>query len=186
VKNQEKNYMAIYFIRHGQSEFNAVFNGNIDPMIFDPRLTKFGFEQAESARVNILKLGINRVITSPFTRAIQTAKIIFDGISPIEVQHGHHELLLHSSDIGRHPSDLKENFPDLAFDHIPHSWWYKNSTYGLKIEKEPLELFKKRISRFVIALDKIKDENIAIVGHGNAFKEIIDFGLDNCQIHHFR
>jgi broad specificity phosphatase PhoE len=186
VKNQEKNYMAIYFIRHGQSEFNAVFNGNIDPMIFDPRLTKLGFEQAESARVNILKLGINRVITSPFTRAIQTAKIIFDGISPIEVQHGHHELLLHSSDIGRHPSDLKENFPDLAFDHIPHSWWYKNSTYGLKIEKEPLELFKKRISRFVIALDKIKDENIAIVGHGNAFKEIIDFGLDNCQIHHFR
>jgi broad specificity phosphatase PhoE len=178
--------MAIYFIRHGQSEFNAVFNGNIDPMIFDPRLTKLGFEQAESARVNILKLGINRVITSPFTRAIQTAKIIFDGISPIEVQHGHHELLLHSSDIGRHPSDLKENFPDLAFDHIPHSWWYKNSTYGLKIEKEPLELFKKRISRFVIALDKIKDENIAIVGHGNAFKEIIDFGLDNCQIHHFR
>jgi broad specificity phosphatase PhoE len=186
VKNQEKNYMAIYFIRHGQSEFNAVFNGNIDPMIFDPRLTKLGFEQAESARVNILKLGINRVITSPFTRAIQTAKIIFDGISPIEVQHGHHELLLHSSDIGRHPSDLKENFPDLAFDHIPHSWWYKNSTYGLKIEKEPLELFKKRISRFVIALDKIKDENIAIVGHGNAFKEIIDFELDNCQIHHFR
>jgi broad specificity phosphatase PhoE len=178
--------MAIYFIRHGQSEFNAVFNGNIDPMIFDPRLTKLGFEQAESARVNILKLGINRVITSPFTRAIQTAKIIFDGISPIEVQHGHHELLLHSSDIGRHPSDLKENFPDLAFDHIPHSWWYKNSTYGLKIEKEPLELFKKRISKFVTALDKIKDENIAIVGHGNAFKEIIDFGLDNCQIHHFR
>ena len=178
--------MAIYFIRHGQSEFNAAFNGNTDPMIFDPPLTKLGFEQAESAKVNILKLGINRVITSPFTRAIQTAKIIFDGICPIEVQHGHHELLLHSSDIGQHPIDLKKDFPELAFEHIPHSWWYKNSTHGLVIEKEPFELFKKRISRFVIALDKIKDGNIAIVGHGNAFKEIIDLRLDNCQIYHFR
>ena len=27
--------MAIYFIRHGQSEFNAAFSGDIDPMIFD-------------------------------------------------------------------------------------------------------------------------------------------------------
>ena len=178
--------MAIYFIRHGQSEFNAAFNGKIDPMIFDPALTKLGLEQAESARVNILKLGIDRVITSPFTRAIQTAKIMFDGISPIEVQLGHHELLLHSSDIGRHPSDLKESFPDLTFEHIPYSWWYKNSTNGLTIEKEPLELFKERISRFVLALDQIKNENVAIVGHGNAFREILDLKLDNCQIHHFR
>ena len=49
--------MAIYFIRHGQSEFNAAFDGKIDPMIFDPALTKLGLEQAESARVNILELG---------------------------------------------------------------------------------------------------------------------------------
>ena len=178
--------MAIYFIRHGQSEFNAAFNGKIDPMIFDPALTKLGLEQAESARVNILALGIDRVITSPFKRAIQTAKIMFDGISPIEIQIGHHELLLHSSDIGQHPSELKDSFPDLDFDHIPHSWWYKNSTPGLKIEKEPLGLFKERMSTFVIALDQIKDENVAIVGHGNAFKEILDLKLDNCQIHRFR
>ena len=178
--------MNIYFIRHGQSEFNAAFNGEIDPMIFDPALTKLGLEQAESARANILELGIDRVITSPFTRAIQTAKIMFDGISPIEIQLGHHELLLHSSDIGRHPSDLKERFPDLTFDHIPHSWWYKNNIYGSTIEKEPLELFKTRMSKFVIALDQIKDENIAIVGHGNAFKEILNLKLDNCQIHRFR
>ena len=178
--------MAIYFIRHGQSEFNAACSGDIDPMIFDAPLTKIGLEQAKSARVNILNLGINRVITSPFTRAIQTAKIIFSGISPIEVQHGHHELLLHSCDIGQHPSDLKENFPDLSFEHIPHSWWYKNNISGLKIEEEPLEFFKNRISKFVIALDEIKDKNLAIVGHGNAFKEIIGFGLDNCQIHHFK
>jgi len=42
------------------------------------------------------------------------------------------------------------------------------------------------MSTFVIALDQIKDENVAIVGHGNAFKEILDLKLDNCQIHRFR
>ena len=52
--------MAIYFIRHGQSEFNAAFNGKIDPMIFDPALTKLGLEQAESARVNIPKTTLNK------------------------------------------------------------------------------------------------------------------------------
>ncbi len=178
--------MAIYFIRHGQSEFNATFEGVIDPMIFDAPLTKLGLVQAKRARDDVLRLGITRVITSPLTRAIQTAETIFDGISPIEVQHGHHELLLHSCDIGRHPIELKVDFPNLSFDHLPRSWWHENSDAALGIVKEPVELFQKRISKFVADLNKIDDETIAIVGHGNAFKEIIGFELNNCQIHQFR
>jgi broad specificity phosphatase PhoE len=178
--------MAIYFIRHGQSEFNASFQGSTDPMIFDAPLTKLGFEQATKARDDVSILGITRVITSPFTRAIQTAQTIFDGISPIEVQHGHHELLLHSCDIGRHPDELKAHFPTLLFDHLPQSWWHENSIEGQEIVKEPIELFRKRISKFVAGLNKIDNENIAIVGHGNAFREIIGVELTNCQIHQFR
>ena len=86
-------FLAIYFIRHGQSEFNATFTGTTDPMIFDAPLTKLGLAQALKARDNVSKLGITRVVTSPFTRAIQTAQTIFDGVAPIEVQNGHHELL---------------------------------------------------------------------------------------------
>ena len=178
--------MAIYFIRHGQSEFNATFEGVIDPMIFDAPLTKLGLTQAKEARGSASRLGITRVITSPFTRAIQTTQTIFDGISPIEVQHGHHELLLHSCDIGRHPNELEVDFPNLSFDHLPHSWWHKNGTSDLKIVKEPIELFQKRISEFVAGLNNVNEETIAIVGHGNAFKEIIGFELNNCQIHQFR
>jgi len=178
--------MAIYFIRHGQSEFNATFKGTIDPMIFDAPLTTLGLEQAARARDSASRLGVTRVITSPFTRAIQTAQTIFGGISPIEVQHGHHELLLHSCDIGRHPHELKVEFPSLVFDHLPRSWWHENSNSALAISKEPIELFQKRISKFVASLSKIDNETIAIVGHGNAFKEIIGFELTNCQIHQFR
>jgi len=178
--------MAIYFIRHGQSEFNAAFKGTIDPMIFDAPLTKLGLAQATRARDSASRLGITRVITSPFTRAIQTAQTIFDGISPIEVRHGHHELRLHSCDIGRHPHELKVDFPDLVFDHLPRSWWHENSNTALEIVKEPIDLFQKRISKFVANLNEIDNETIAIVGHGNAFKEIIGFELTNCQIHQFR
>ncbi|MEH6836698.1 MULTISPECIES: histidine phosphatase family protein [Falsihalocynthiibacter] len=183
---EQQYFMAIYFIRHGQSEFNATFKGIDDPMIFDAPLTKFGLAQAKTARDKASRLGITRVITSPFTRAIQTAQTIFGGISPIEVQHGHHELLLHSCDIGRHPHELKVDFPNLSFDHLPRSWWYENNNSVLDIVKEPIESFQKRISRFVADLNKIDNETIAIVGHGNAFKEIIGFALNNCQIHQFR
>ena len=99
--------MPVYFIRHGQSEFNAAFEAEFDPMIFDAPLTELGFEQAADARNRVSKLGITRVITSPLTCAIQTAKTIFDGVAPIEVNHGHHELLKFSGDVGRPPEALK-------------------------------------------------------------------------------
>lgn len=94
--------MTIYLIRHGQSEFNAAHNdGEPDPMIFDAPLTSKGRLQAEQARVAAADLGIVTVITSPLTRAIQTAQTIFGGIAPIKVVAEHRELLSHSCDMGR-------------------------------------------------------------------------------------
>ena len=177
--------MAIYFIRHGQSEFNAAFQGEVDPLIFDAPLTKLGFTQAAEARQNIAELNITRVITSPLTRAIQTARTIFDGISPIEVRHGHHELLKYSGDVGRSPTELAVDFPDLSFVGLPHRWWHAHDT-DVAVPCEPMELFQARIEGFVEGLSEIGDEKIAIVGHGNAFQEVIGFMLNNCQIHQYR
>jgi len=51
-KEVQQNTMPIYFIRHGQSEFNAAYTrGEPDPMIFDPRLTAQGRQQAEGSPV---------------------------------------------------------------------------------------------------------------------------------------
>jgi len=178
--------MPIYFIRHGQSEFNATFEGTIDPMIFDARLTPLGLAQAVEARDKALELKIARVITSPLTRAIQTAKTIFDGIAPIEVRHGHHELLKYSGDVGRHPEELQADFPDLFFDHLPHRWWHADDVADLEVPKEPVPIFQKRVAEFVTSLNEVDDEPVAIVGHGNAFQEIIGFMLNNCQMHQYR
>ncbi|AXI47803.1 histidine phosphatase family protein [Sulfitobacter sp. SK012] len=178
--------MAIYFIRHGQSEFNAAFQGDIDPLIFDAPLTQLGFEQASEARKTIAELEIKRVIASPLTRALQTANTIFDGIAPIEVRHGHHELLKYSGDVGRHPDALSVDFPDLSFGHLPPRWWYPHEGSEDLVPKEPEQVFQNRIANFVETLATIESENVAIVGHGNAFQEVIGFMLQNCQIHQYR
>lgn len=68
--------MTIYLIRHGQSEFNAVYTGSGDAMIIDAPLTELGQQQAKDARSKVAKLGISHVICSPLTRAIQTAASI--------------------------------------------------------------------------------------------------------------
>lgn len=177
--------MPIYFVRHGQSEFNAVFKkGDNDPMIFDAPLTELGRQQALKARENIQGLGIRHVITSPFTRAIQTALLIFQDEVPIEVMDGHHELLLHSCDVGRSPNVLSKDFPGLEFSHLSETWWHHEK--GRDISPEPEETFKERISRFVHRLDNIVDRPLAVIGHGNAFKEIIGRKLENCEIHRYR
>ncbi|MEP3276298.1 MAG: histidine phosphatase family protein [Stappiaceae bacterium] len=178
--------MAIYFIRHGQSLFNAAYDGEQDPMIFDPPLTKLGEEQAARARRQIEDLGIKRVISSPLRRAIQTAQIMFDGIVPIDVRHGHHELLLHSGDVGSDVSALKAAFPELEFDHLPRRWWHHETGALDEITPEPLPVFQERMSSFVENLAEITDRPVAIVGHGNAFREITGLQFENCQIHRYK
>ena len=177
--------MSIYFVRHGQSEFNAAFTGNGDPLIFDATLTEFGKLQAKAAREKVAKLGISKVITSPLTRAVQTSLHMFDGIAPIEVATGHHELLSHSCDVGRGPKALKKEFPDLSFDHLDDRWWHHVTGDITEIAIEPEHIFANRIADFVQSLETVATKPLAIVGHGNAFKQIIGRMMENCEIHRF-
>ena len=69
-------------IRHGQSKFNEVFSvTRQDPGIPDPELTEEGFRQVrEAARLLAGRPArgeteIKRLISSPYTRALQTATI---------------------------------------------------------------------------------------------------------------
>lgn len=176
--------MAIYFIRHGQSQFNAVFTpGDDDPMIFDAPLTDLGRRQAIEAREKVRELGIRSVITSPLTRALQTAQLMFEGMVPIKVMDGHRELLLHSCDVGRSPAQLSREFPELKFDHLKDTWWHQDGTNI--VSREPEDAFKARIARFVRSLDTIPERPLAVIGHGNAFYEILGHKLANCEVHQY-
>ena len=179
--------MPVYFIRHGQSEFNAAYDGgDKDPMIFDAPLTDKGIRQAEEAKVLVADLGIKQVITSPLTRAIQTSLCIFGNSMPITVTAGHRELLIHSCDVGRSPGDLRRDFPNLCFDHLPDRWWHQGPENEDGIAVEPHEVFLQRIAEFEVDLARIEERPLAIVGHGNAFNAMIGRMLDNCEIHRFQ
>jgi broad specificity phosphatase PhoE len=176
--------MPIYFIRHGQSEFNAVHkDGDSDPLIFDAPLTDKGRRQAEEARELVADLGIKKVITSPLTRAIQTALCIFDGIAPIEVGASHRELLLHSCDVGRSPKELRQDFPGLSFKHLQNVWWHQGPENDDGVAVEPEDVFLKRIHEFDRSLTQIRDRPVAIVGHGDVFRALTGRMMENCEIH---
>jgi len=178
--------MAIFLIRHGQSEFNVVYETDgSDPMIRDAPLTALGQAQARQARDQIADLNIQLVITSPLTRAIQTALGIFDGIAPINVMAGHHERIEHSCDIGRPPAHLQADFPSLSFDLLDDIWWHQGPTNDNGIPVEPMEVFSARISRFRTGLSELNDQPVAIIGHGETFKELAGFDMANCELRQY-
>ena len=62
----------MYLARHGQTMFNVVFGETKqDPGIEDPPLTELGFEQAAELAERFVALDIRRIISSPYTRALQ-------------------------------------------------------------------------------------------------------------------
>src|SRR5262245_47155873 len=108
---------SIHLIRHGQSAFNIAFDSltRIDPMIFDAPLTTVGQEQAQALRAEVHTLGVELIVTSPLTRAIQTTLHAFGADhAPIRVESLHTERLEHSGDVGRSPKLLRGDFPHLA------------------------------------------------------------------------
>lgn len=64
-------------IRHGQTEFNRIYSATReDPGIRDPGLTDIGRREAAAAGEALLELGLRRLITSPYRRALETAELI--------------------------------------------------------------------------------------------------------------
>jgi broad specificity phosphatase PhoE len=112
-------------IRHGQSEFNVVFSvTRQDPGIRDPRLTLEGQRQAEAAAEALVGRGIERLITSPYSRALETAEIVarrLDVLISVEPLVG--ERAAFACDVGTAREDLRARWPHLALDHLAEEWW---------------------------------------------------------------
>lgn len=64
----------IYWVRHGQSTWNAV--DKMQGHVLHPALTELGRTQAQSAAIELSRTGADRLITSPARRARDTAEVI--------------------------------------------------------------------------------------------------------------
>lgn len=112
-------------IRHGQSEFNVVFSQTRqDPGIPDPKLTEEGKRQAAAAADALAGFGLEQLISSPYTRALETATIIAERLDlPIRIEPLVREHCRFQCDIGSLRADLAARWPELDFDHLPDRWW---------------------------------------------------------------
>ncbi len=178
---------SILLIRHGESTFNAAYEGTgIDPLLFDAPLTARGHEQVAAARLAMRERPVDAVVTSPLTRALQTTLGIF-GDHPshptLSVEVGHRERLESSCDQGRPPAELRAEFPGLALDHLPETWWHDEGTADPRgIHIEPLDVMLARLHDFVAALRARSENHIVVVGHATFFHHLTGRWFNNCEI----
>ncbi|TLU74593.1 histidine phosphatase family protein [Lichenicoccus roseus] len=112
-------------LRHCQSEFNLHFTRTkCDPGIVDPVLTPLGEEQAAQAAAALAGQRIDRILVSPYTRALQTAAPIARerGVAPV-VTPLIGERCAFVCDIGTPASQLARRWPDIDFSHLEEVWW---------------------------------------------------------------
>ena len=116
---------AMILLRHGQSEFNLLFTATRrDPGIIDPRLTELGHSQAEQAAEALTHEGIERIIVSPYSRALQTAAPVAAKLGiPVYVNPIVAERYAFSCDVGSPASHLARGWPHHDFSHIDEIWW---------------------------------------------------------------
>jgi glucosyl-3-phosphoglycerate phosphatase len=112
-------------LRHGQSEFNLHFGATRrDPGIVDPRLTELGHSQAEEAARQLADQGIARIVVSPYTRTLQTARPIAALLGvPLRVDPTVRERYAFACDIGSPRGALERDWPGHDFSAIEEVWW---------------------------------------------------------------
>ena len=165
-------------IRHGESEFNAAANRTgKSPGIPDPKLPPLGHEQVRRAAEEVRRhhRPIWRVITSPFTRALETATIIADALGlPVEVELIVHEHACYDCDIGTPISTLAKRWPALDFSHIPELWWP---------EMEPREDMLKSCADFRAKAALFTDwQHVAVVSNWGFIRGLTGHEAGNAEV----
>jgi broad specificity phosphatase PhoE len=150
----------VLLLRHGQSEFNVVYSATgRDPGIIDPALTQEGRRQAAEAAERLVRHGVTRVLASPYTRALQTGRIVAEHLkAPLGIEPLVRERGAFVCDIGRPRSELEQAWPALDFGDLPEQWWHR--------EPEEIASVAARAQAFIERAARLADHaQIAVVSH---------------------
>lgn len=164
-------------VRHGQSEFNAVYGKTrIDPGIQDPRLTEEGRRQAREAAEALADRDIRELVSSPYTRALETAEIIAEALRlPLRVDPIVGERAAFVCDIGSHRSVLTGRWPLLDLAHLPEQWWPE----GEESESALLD----RCARFRTRMaDRHDWPHVLVVSHWGFIRGLTGRRVGNCAV----
>lgn len=177
---------TVLCIRHGESTFNLAWRENpIDPLHWDAPLSATGLEQVQRARATLAAVPVELVITSPLTRALQTAMGLFaehPQAPPMLVAPLARERVENSCDVGRSPAQLAFDFPTLDLAHLPDVWWHAEGEPDARgICIEPHEAVAARAAEFRTLLIARPERVIAVVGHGTFLFHLTGRFLANCE-----
>ena len=178
---------TVLCIRHGESTFNAAWRVNpVDPLHFDAPLSELGRGQVSQARLTLERYPVDVVLTSPLTRALQTAHGLFEGhpnLPPIQVVPLLRERVENSCDIGRAPAALAAEFPSIDLSQLDDAWWYKEGQPDARgICVEPIPVVQARAAQFKVDLLARTERVLALVGHGTFFYYLTGKVMVNCEV----
>lgn len=136
----------LYFVRHGLSQLNL--EGKVAGHTDTP-LTHKGKQQASAAGKKVIDVGIEHIITSPLSRAYDTAKIIAEEIGyPVDK-------------IEVNPLFIERNFG--AMEQQPYT---PDIDYDGIIDAERLDVFLARAEQAIKYLHSLPYNKILVVSHG--------------------
>lgn len=163
-------------VRHGQSEWNAHYSRTrVDPNIPDPPLTTEGRRQAAETAGALAELRIDRMLASPYRRALETADIIGSLLAiPVTIEPLVRERAAFSCDIGTPRSLLAARWPHLTFDHVEEIWWPREEESDAELDH--------RCGRFRATARQLPDwQHIAVITHWGFIRGIAGVETKNGQ-----
>lgn len=167
--------MKVYLVRHGETHGNVMgtFSG-----FTDTPLTEKGMAQGKAAHQKIIGESFDVVISSPLSRAVDTAKLM-TGQEPILVE------------------GLKEMnfgvFEDLRYDTICENYpeevkkWQEEGLYYLFPKGESVRSFYERVNAtYQKLMETYQDKNLLIVAHSGVIRSIISHEISENFEHYWK
>ncbi len=153
--------MNVYLVRHGESL------GNISQVhqAQNCELSQEGQRQADKLAARFSDLAVDLLISSPITRAAQTAEKIAKVVNlPIHYDRRIEEIRRPSSVVGKKASDPQVAKLWATIRSHQHDPDYHHS------DEENFFDVKKRMQSFLQELPTRKESNIVVVSHGHALR----------------
>lgn len=151
--------MLLHIVRHAESLANVSRSSAVDCDLSD-----LGRAQAKAVAEEMRRLGIDRVLSSPYRRTLCTAAAIAETCgAPLEVYpllHEHHPTMFAKDWPLMTRSELVVNFPGVVLGEHPlePGWLAPPETDVLVLE---------RMARVVTDLEKRSESRLALVTHGS-------------------
>jgi uncharacterized phosphatase len=142
---------TIYFVRHGESEANAA--GITAGAGLDVGLTEIGKQQAQKVGEELKSKKIELIVSSPMKRALETAKIIAQGLS-----YSNEKIIINPLFIERHLGELTGAKRDIVRTYYDAGM--------LPVSTEKTEDMYARIIQGLEWLKSLPANRIVLVSHG--------------------